>query len=117
VTTQRDCSFTLDINQCCLLSHKWNEIVDERIQSLLNPVEYELVIGNLQSLSVSHRFRQINIRQMFTMPNTLGQILYIYHTYNQNRRKQYIFPHVIIISSNYGVGWGRGSPWHGYSYI
>jgi hypothetical protein len=30
----------------------------------------------MQSLSVSHRFRQINIRLMFTLPNVLGQILY-----------------------------------------
>jgi hypothetical protein len=76
VTTQRDCSFPLDINQCRLLAHKWDEIQDERIQSMFNPVEYELIIGNMQSLSVSHYFRQINIRQMFTMPNAPGQILY-----------------------------------------
>jgi hypothetical protein len=76
VLTQRDCSFTLDLNQCRLISHKWDEIVEERVQSFFHPVEYELIIGNLQSLSVSHQFRQINLRQMFVMPNTPGQILY-----------------------------------------
>jgi hypothetical protein len=74
--TQRDCSFTLDLNQCRLLSHKWEEIVDERIQNFFNPVDYEIIIGNMQSLTVSHRFRQINIQQMFTLPNAPGQILY-----------------------------------------
>jgi hypothetical protein len=76
VLTQRDCSFSLDHNQCRLIAHKWEEIIEERVQSFFNPVEYELVIGNLQSLSVSHHFRQINLRQMFVLPSAPEQILY-----------------------------------------
>jgi hypothetical protein len=73
---QRDSTFTLDANQCRLLSHKWGEIVEERVQSVFHPIEYELIIGNMQTLSVSHKFRQINIRQLFTMPSAPGQVLY-----------------------------------------
>jgi hypothetical protein len=76
ILTQRDCSFTLDINQCRLIAHKWGEIVEERVQSFFHPVEYEIIIGNMQTLSVSHRFRQINIRQMCILPSAPGQILY-----------------------------------------
>jgi hypothetical protein len=72
---QRDSTFTLDTIQC-QLSHKWAEIVEERVQSVFHPIESELIIGNMQTLSVSHKFRQINIRQLFTMPNAPGQILY-----------------------------------------
>jgi hypothetical protein len=74
--SQQDCSFTLDHNQCRLIDRKWDEIIEERVQRFFNTVEYELVIGNLQSLSMSHNFRQINLRQMFVLPNAPGQILY-----------------------------------------
>jgi hypothetical protein len=60
----KDACFILDINQCNLISSKWDEIIEERIQCAFNAVDFVLSIGPMQILSVKKNYPYINVRQM-----------------------------------------------------